>query len=256
MRHRPCSLTWALAAVGAVLQAGSAANLRQNEPASPGDAAKAFAKKASSRLHLLGAAASQVLATPGVEQELGFSKTLHKVQSQLQESAAIMEKWGNDYAHKADAGEMAATLASKGAAYEVHSLKKQLMTAVEADQEDRLEQPKRLAELTKKVAILRAQVEKLKREEAHKKKQQAATALISNVWPRPPLNATKAEVGFFMHNRKSRVNARDQDEEDQEHLMKLENRLGSLETQLQEAQDAVAKAHDDSEEAHREAIAS
>merc|ERR1719498_810511 len=242
MRLRLFGLSWFLATLLQV----SASLLRQSEPdVGAGDAAKAFAAKASSRLRLLGAATRQVLSTPGVEEEPLFSKTLHKVSAQLQESATILQKWGADYARNADANEMAATLAEQGAAYEVQSLKQQLRAAVEEDQEAQLEQPQKLADLNQKVANLRSQLDKLIKEEAHQKKHKAGTALISNVWPRPPKNATKAEIGLFMHNVKMRVNAKDKEQEDQEHLFKLEARLGSLEKQLKAAQRSVESAHAD-----------
>lgn len=255
MQLRLHGFTWALAALGGLLcQATSAAQLRQaSEPAvGTGDAAKAFAGKASARLRLLGDAARQVLATPGVKEEPLFGSTLHKVNAQLQESATILEKWGADYARHADANEMAVTLAEQGAAYEVQDLKKQLRAAIEADQEAQLAQPQRLADLTKKVEGLRSKLNTLAKEEAHQKSQKQGTALISDVWPRPPKNATKAEIGLFMHGRKVKVNKRDKDQEDAENLVKLESRLGSLETQLQDAQTSVASTHDDNVIAHRQ----
>merc|ERR1719498_667284 len=249
MRLRLFGLSWFLATLLQV----SASLLRQSEPdVGAGDAAKAFAAKASSRLRLLGAATRQVLSTPGVEEEPLFSKTLHKVSAQLQESATILQKWGVDYARNADANEMAASLAEQGAAYEVQSLKKQLRAAIEEDQEAQLEQPRKLDELTQKVASLRSQLNKLVKEEARQQPQKVGTALISNVWPRPPKNATKAEIGLFMNGAKMRVNKKMEDQENKDHLKKLEARLGSLEKDLKAAHDMVAASHAETEYAHNE----
>jgi len=191
--------------------------------------------------------------TPSVQQEPLFRKSLHKVSAQLQESAQILQKWGADYARNADANEMAVTLAEQGEAYEAQGLKRQLRAAIEADQEAQLEQPKRLAELSKKVAGLKNQLTHLVAEEAHQKKQKEGTVLLSNVWPRPPKNATKVEIGLFMHNSKMKVNAGLREKEDQEHLVRLETRLNTLEEQLQEAHAAVEASHAETEDAHREA---
>jgi hypothetical protein len=224
--------------------------------ASDGDAARAFADKASERLRLLSGAAQQVLATPGVEQEPLFSKSLHKVSAQLQESATILQKWGEDYAHNADANEMAVSMAEHGAAYEVQDLKRQLRLAIEADQEAQLDQPRRLAEVSAKVANLRSQLDHLAREEdkAHQQSQKAAqkASLLSDVWPRPPKNAKKAELGLFMHGRKMTVTHEQQDEEERSHLAELESRLGSLEDKLQETRMALSDSHEDTLEAHEE----
>lgn len=220
--------------------------------ANAGDAAKTFASKAAARLRLLSGAAQQVLATPGVEKEPVFSKSLHKVSSQLQESANILQKWGADYARNADANDMAVTLAEQGAAFEVRDLKRQLRAAIEADQENQIEQPKRLADVSQKVANLRSELDHLVIEEAKETKQKAGTALISDVWPRPPKNATKAEIGLFMHRRKLLVHSGQQDEEDKTHLEELESKLGSLETQLAEARNSVVESHAAVEEAHAE----
>lgn len=234
----------------------SAAGAEPAHATGAGDAAQAFAKKASSRLRLLSSAAQQVLATPSVEKEPTFSKSLRKVSAQLQESAAILQKWGADYARNADAHEMAVTLAEQGEAYEVADLKRQLRAAIEADQEAQLEQPKRLAELSKKVSGLRSQLKHLKEEEAHfKRKPEQKVALISNVWPRPPKNATKAEIGLFMHGSKIKVGKTQREEEDQEHLVRIESRLNKLEEQLQEAHATVLASHADTVEAYREAQA-
>merc|ERR1719498_196399 len=254
MRLRLFGLSWFLATLLQV----SASLLRQSEPdVGAGDAAKAFAAKASSRLRLLGAATRQVLSTPGVEEEPLFSKSLHKVSAQLQESAAILQKWGADYSRNADAQEMAVSLAEKSEALEVQELKRQLRAAIEADQEAQLEQPKRLAELSKKVAGLRSQLKHLKDKEAHlkakPKPKKLGTALISNVWPRPPKNATKAEMGLFMHGSKVKVGKAQREEEDQEHLIRIETRLNKLEEQLQEAHATVMASHADTVEAYREA---
>lgn len=231
----------------------SVAHLRQ-EP-SAGDAAKAFADSAGARLRLLSQAARQVLAAPGVQEEPLFGKTLHKVSAQLQESAQILEKWGGDYAHSADANEMAVALAEQGAAFEVQDLKRQLRAAIEADQEAELEQPKKLAELTKKVASLRSQLDHVVSEEVGKETpSKSGTMLISNVWPRPARNATKAELGLFMHRRKVKVTAKDQNQEDRERLVKLESRLGSLESQLKEAHSSIASSHANAVDAHLETM--
>lgn len=270
MQLRLRSFIWAVVAVSNLSEVISVTQLRQSpaagsEPAhaaGAGDAAKAFAKKASRRLQLLSQAAQQVLVTPSVQQEPTFRKSLHKVSAQLQESATILQKWGADYARNADAHEMAVTLAEQGEAYEAQDLKKQLRAAIEADQEARLEQPKRLAELAKKVAGLRTQLNHMVAEEAPKKgskapiskaSKKAGTALISNVWPKPPKNASKAEIGLFMHDAKMKVGKSQREEEDQSHLVKLETRLNSLEAQLQEAHAAVAASHVETLEAHREA---
>jgi len=254
-------LSWALAGLGAILQVGSAALLRQApEPTkalSAGDAALAFADKASTRLRLLSGAAQQVLATPGIEEEPLFSKSLYNVSTQLQESAKILQKWGADYARNADANEMAVTLAEQGAAYEVQDLKKQLRAAIEADQQATLAQPKKLEELSKKVSSLRSKLDHLIVEEAQQKQagqkpQKAGTALLSNVWPPPPRNATKAELGLFMHGTKITATADQQEEEDTQHLAMLESHLGSLETQLKAARTSLADSHAATMEAHRE----
>jgi len=243
------------AALCALFHVAFASQLRQHAPAaneeSDGDTARAFADKASARLRLLSSAAAQVLATPGVEEEPLFGKTLHKVASQLQESATIMQKWGADYARNANANEMAMSLAEQDAAYQVQDLKRQLRAAIEADQEAQLEQPKRLADLTKKVTKLRSQLKHL-RAEAHQKAQIAATALISGLWPRPPKNATKAEIGLLMSRKKMKVTSSQVDEENQDHLDQLESRLGSLEKQLQAARSSVASSHWDTVEAQKE----
>lgn len=262
MRLRTCYFTWAFIALGAISQVDSTALLRQaSAPAdkpkpatalTAGDAAQAFADKAAARLRLLKGAAEQVLATPEVREDPVFSNALNKVSAQLQESSTILKKWGSDYAHNADATEMAVTLAEHGAAYEVQSLKKQLRAAIEADQQEQLDEPKKLEELSKKVASLRSKLDHLVVEEAHQKRQKAGTALLSDVWPRPPRNATKAEIGLFMHGTKMKVNAQQEDEEDEEHLQKIESRLASLETQLKEVRTAVADSHAATEEAHQE----
>jgi len=237
----------------AQLRQASAASSEPAHTVGAGDAAKAFATKAAARLRLLSNAANQVLVTPSVQQEPLFSKSLHKVSAQLQESATILQKWGADYARNADANEMAVTLAEQGEAYEAQDLKRQLRAAIEADQEAQLEQPKRLAELSKKVAGLKNQLTHLVAEEAHQKKQKEGVVLLSNVWPRPPKNATKVEVGLFMHNSKMKVNAGLREKEDQEHLVRLETRLNTLEGQLQEAHASVESTHAETQDAHREA---
>jgi len=261
MRLIPRGLIWAVASFSNVFQVISAGHLRQtvgnsSEPThtvGAGDAAKVFANKASARLRLLSDAANQVLVTSSVQQEPLFRKSLHKVSAQLQESAAILQKWGADYARNADANEMAMTLAEQGEAYEAQDLKRQLRAAIEADQEAQLEQPKRLGGLSKKVAGLKNKLAHLKAEEAHQKSRKEGTVLISNVWPRPPKNASKAEIGLFMHKARIRVNAGLREQEDQEHLVKLETRLNSLEAQLQEARAFVAASHAETQDAHREA---
>lgn len=261
MRPIPQAFIFAVACFSSVFQVVSVVHLRQSAGASSeatrtvgaGEAAKAFANKASARLRLLSDAAHQVVVTPSVQQEPLFRKTLHKVSSQLQESAAILQKWGADYARNADANEMAVTLAEKDEAYEAQDLKRQLRAAIEADQDAQLEQPKRLADLSRKVAGLKNKLIHLKAEEAHQKKRREGTVLISNVWPRPPKNATKAEIGLFMNKARVRVNAGLQKQEDQEHLVKLETRLNSLEVQLQEAHASTLASHADTEDAHREA---
>lgn len=245
MRLIPQAFIFAVACFSSVFQVVSVVHLRQSAGASSeatrtvgaGEAAKAFANKASARLRLLSDAAHQVVVTPSVQQEPLFRKTLHKVSSQLQESAAILQKWGADYARNADANEMAVTLAEKDEAYE----------------DAQLEQPKRLADLSRKVAGLKNKLIHLKAEEAHQKKRREGTVLISNVWPRPPKNATKAAIGLFMNKARVRVNAGLQEQEDQEHLVKLETRLNSLEVQLQEAHASTLASHADTEDAHQEA---
>lgn len=257
----PRGFILAVASFSNFFQVSSVVHLRQTAGASSeptrtvgaGDAAKAFANKVSTRLRLLSDAAHQVVVTPSVQQEPLFRKTLHKVSAQLQESAAILQKWGADYARNADANEMAVTLAEQGEAYEAQDLKKQLRAAIEADQEAQLEQPKRLAELSKKVAGLKTKLTHLKAEEAHQKLRKEGTMLISNVWPRPAKNATKAEIGLFMHKARVRVNAGSREKEDQEHLVKLETRLNTLEGQLQEAKSSTAASHAETQDAHREA---
>jgi chromosome segregation ATPase len=254
MRLRP-HFVQVLVAFSGFFQAAFASSLRQRaDPSeeSSGDAAKAFAHKTSARLRLLSDATRQVLAAPGVEQDPLFSRTLHKVSSQLQESSTLLERWGNDYARDADVHEMAATLADKDAAYEVQELRRQLRAAIEADQEAQLEQPKRLADLSQKVEKMRSQLKQLAaKNQAHRKPR--GTALISNVWPRPPKSAKKeAELGLFMHGTKQLVNATDQDQENEEHFAKLESRLSSLEQQLKDAQASVETSHAATVEAHEE----
>lgn len=248
------SFICAVASVSNLLQVVSVTQLRaESVHKGAGDDAKAFANKASSRLRLLSDAAKQVMVTPSVEQDPAFSKALHKVSSQLQESATILQKWGADYAHNADANEMAVTLAEQGEVYEIQDLKKQLRAAIEADQEAQLEQPKKLAALSEKVKGLRSKLTHLVAEEAHQKPKKSGTMLISkNLWPRPPKNATKAEIGLFMHNTKMRVGKVQREEEDQEHLVRIETRLNRLEAQLKAASATVETAHANTLEARRE----
>lgn len=258
LRHR--RLTRALATLGAFFHISSAAQLRQASPtagdhaASASDAAKAFAEKTSSRLRLLGAATQQVLVTPGVEEKPLFNRTLHKVSAQLQESASILEKWGAHYAQNADASDMAASLAERGAAFEVQDLKQQLRDAIEADQQAKLEEPRKLEELKKRVQSMRSQVEFLLAEKAHQKpgSQKSGAALIADVWPHPPRNASRQELGLFMHGTKIQVNERDASREEEDHLIKLEARLSTLEDQLKVAEETVSKAHSENVDAHRE----
>lgn len=252
-------LLGALATFGAFLQAALATQLRHTQPsADASDAAKAFAATESKRLSLLSSATQQVLAAPGVEQDPLFHKTLHKVSAQLQESASILAKWGTDYARNSDANEMAVGFAEQGAAYQVADLKRQLRKAIEDDQEAQLEQPKKLAALAKKITGLRSQLNQLIVEEARQKVPPAsqsprpATALISDAWPRPPKNASKAEMGLFMHGSKMRVSAEQQDEEERDHLAQLESRFTSLEKQVKDAEVTVAAAHSRTAQAREE----
>jgi hypothetical protein len=232
----------AVAALCFVIQVSSITHLRKAvaREQDHGDDARAFADKSSSTLELLSKAADQVLLAPGVAQETRFGNLLKKASSQLRESGKILQKWGVDYKHNEDANEMALTLAQQGAEYEVQDLKRQLRAAIEADQERRMDEPSRLAALSEKVAGLRSRLSSLR---ANQKPQVASTALLSEAWPRPPENATKAEIGLFMHSAKMRSTKREQDDEDEEHLAKLESRLDSLDNQLQAVRSSVVATH-------------
>jgi len=216
--------------------------------------ATAFADAASTRLRLLSKAANQVLMAPAVAEEPRFASTLHKVSAQLQESAGILQKWGQDYTKTADANDMAMQLAEQGAEYEVRDLKLKLRKAIEADQAAQLDAPRRLAELTAKVSKLRSEVQRLRARSPkglEAKPKAVATALISGAWPKPPSNATEARVGLFMRGVSQRVSAKQQDEEAQQNLDKLESHLASLEGQLEDAHNDVAAKHAASEAARQ-----
>jgi len=190
--------------------------LRSREPvhaAGAGEEAKVFANKASARLRLLSAAAKQVLVTPGLDEEPSFGKSLRKVSSQLQESAAILKKWGADYAKNAKAHQAAVELAERGESLEVQALKQKLKETVDADEKAQEEQPQRLEWITRKVEGLRSDLNHLVSASAPKKPRKAGTALLSNVWPRPPKDAPKAEVGFLMKGTRMKVTAKQQQKE-------------------------------------------
>jgi len=244
----------AIAALGVFIQVASFTHLRKSvaKAQDNGDDARAFADKSSSTLELLSKAAEQVLIAPGVAQDPHFSKLLKKASSQLRESGKILTKWGIDYKRNEDANEMALTLAQQEAEYEVQDLKRQLRAAIEADQERRLDEPTRLASLANKVASLRSRLGHLRSEQAKRRPRVASTALLSDAWPRPPENAAKVEIGLFMHDVKMRTAKHAQDEEEEEHLAKLEARLDSLDNQLQAARSSVVATHADTLEAKHE----
>jgi len=218
--------------------------------------ATAFVNKTSARLKLLSSAAQQILMAPAVDQEPRFHSTLQKVSKQLQESAGILEQWGADYAKNAEAGEMALQLAEQGAQYEVRDLKAKLRAAIEADQEEQLDEPRRFAELTARVSKLRSQVSRLRgrgaqQKRSHPKPQGVGASFLSEAWPKPPSNATQAQVGLFMRGVSQRVSAADQNQENEQNLDKLESHLASLEGQLEDAREQVAAKHAESEAAHQ-----
>jgi len=243
----------AIAAFNILLQVGAGSPLRHPSSASDSSVdARAFSEQSSARLRLLSSAARQVLQAPGVEEDPRFSHPLHKVASQLQQSATIMQNWGVEYQRNLDANDMAASMAEQGAAYEVADLKRQLRDTIEADQEAQLEQPKRLADLAKKVLSLRSKLNHLKAEEAEENPANQKTALLSGLWPRPPKGAKKADMGLLMHGTTMKVTKKEEEEEKEEHYAKLEARLDSLEKELQDARDFVAKSHAEAVEAHQE----